>query len=88
VLLEGPAVAEKRKLAYAVAERQEPLSNACNVTKASMKRRPSASFDEALQRLRSNSKSKSDGIDLGVPATELHGQQFFSAGPLLQCIAV
>src|SRR5712691_4978647 len=66
--------------------RQEPLSNACNVTKASMKRRPSASSMKALQRLSVELKSKSDGIDWECLRTELHGQQFFSAGPLLRAL--
>ena len=43
-------------------------------------------FDEPLQRLCVELKSKSSSVDWEFLQTELHGQQFFSAGPLLRAL--
>ena len=43
-------------------------------------------FDEPLQRLCVELKSKSSNVDWESLQTELHGQQFFSAGPLLRAL--
>ena len=43
-------------------------------------------FDEPLQRLCVELKAKSISVDWESLRTELHGQQFFSAGPLLRAL--
>ena len=54
--------------------------------RASTKRRQSARFDESLQRLCVELRSKSAGADWEFLQAELHSQQFFSAGPLLRAL--
>jgi MoxR-like ATPase len=43
-------------------------------------------FDEPLQRLCVERKAKSHDVDWESVRTELHSQQFFSAGPLLRAL--
>ena len=54
--------------------------------RVSTKRRQSARFDESLQKLCVELRSKSAGADWEFLQAELHGQQFFSAGPLLRAL--
>ena len=46
----------------------------------------SGKFDEPLQRLCVELKAKSHDVDWESVRTELHSQQFFSAGPLLRAL--
>src|SRR5436305_6176109 len=86
VLLEGPAGSGKTQLAYAVAEAAGTSVERLQCYEGVNEEKAIGKFDEALQRLSVELKSKSDGIDWECLRTELHGQQFFSAGPLLRAL--
>jgi len=86
VLLEGPAGSGKTQLAYAVAEAAGTGVERLQCYEGVNEEKAIGSFDEALQRLCLELKSKSDGMDWESLQTELHGQQFFSAGPLLRAL--
>lgn len=43
-------------------------------------------FDEALQRLYVESRAKSDATDWEALRAGMHGQGFFSAGPLVRAL--
>ena len=87
LLLEGPAGSGKTQLAYAVAASADTHDverlqcyEGINEEKAIGK------FDEPLQRLCVELKSKSANVDWESLRTELHSQQFFGAGPLLRAL--
>jgi MoxR-like ATPase len=86
VLLEGPAGSGKTQLAYAVAEAAGTAVERLQCYEGVNEEKAIGKFDEALQRLCLELKSKSDGVDWESLQTELHGQQFFSAGPLLRAL--
>jgi MoxR-like ATPase len=86
VLLEGPAGSGKTQLAYAVAEAAGTAVERLQCYEGVNEEKAIGKFDEALQRLCVELKSKSDGMDWESLQTELHGQQFFSAGPLLRAL--
>jgi len=86
VLVEGPAGSGKTQLAYAVAEAAGTSVERLQCYEGVNEEKAIGKFDEALQRLSVELKSKSDGIDWECLRTELHGQQFFSAGPLLRAL--
>src|SRR5437899_4552729 len=86
VLLEGPAGSRKTQLEYAVAEAAGTSVERLQCYEGVNEEKANGKFDEALQRLSVELKSKSDGIDWECLRTELHGQQFFSAGPLLRSL--
>jgi MoxR-like ATPase len=86
VLLEGPAGSGKTQLAYAVAEAAGTVVERLQCYEGVNEEKAIGKFDEALQRLCVELKSKSDGMDWESLQTELHGQQFFSAGPLLRAL--
>jgi MoxR-like ATPase len=86
VLLEGPAGSGKTQLAYAVAEAAGTAVERLQCYEGVNEEKAIGKFDEALQRLCVELKSKSDRMDWESLQTELHGQQFFSAGPLLRAL--
>src|SRR6266853_2087137 len=86
VLLEGPAGSGKTQLAYAVAEAAGTSVERLQCYEGVNEEKAIGKFDEALQRLAVELKSKSGAVDWDCLRTELHGQQFFSAGPLLRAL--
>ena len=86
MLLEGPAGSGKTQLAYAVAEAARTMVERLQCYEGINEEKAIGKFDEPLQRLCVELKSKSANVDWGSLRTELHGQQFFSAGPLLRAL--
>ncbi len=86
LLLEGPAGSGKTQLAYAVAEAAGTYVERLQCYEGINEEKAIGKFDEPLQRLCVELKSKSSGVDWESLQTELHGQQFFSAGPLLRAL--
>jgi MoxR-like ATPase len=86
VLLEGPAGSGKTQLAYAVAEAANTCVERLQCYEGIDEEKAIGKFDEPLQRLCVELKSKSSSVNWASLQTELHGQQFFSAGPLLRAL--
>jgi MoxR-like ATPase len=86
LLLEGPAGSGKTQLAYAVADAAETTVERLQCYEGVNEEKSIGKFDEPLQRLCVELKSKSGNVDWHSLQTELHGQQFFSAGPLLRAL--
>ena len=86
LLLEGPAGSGKTQLAYAVADAAETTVERLQCYEGVNEEKAIGKFDEPLQRLCVELKSKSSNVDWHSLQTELHGQQFFSAGPLLRAL--
>lgn len=86
----GPAGGGKTQLAYAVAEAANTSVERLQCYEGINEEKAIGKFDEPLQRLcvelKSKSKSKSNGVDWASLQLELHGRQFFTAGPLLSAI--
>jgi MoxR-like ATPase len=85
LLLEGPAGSGKTQLAYAVADAAETTVERLQCYEGINEEKAIGKFDESLQRLCVELKAKSSN-DWESLQTELHGQQFFSAGPLLRAL--
>jgi MoxR-like ATPase len=86
LLLEGPAGSGKTQLAYAVAEAAGTIVERLQCYEGINEEKAIGRFDEPLQRLCVELKTKSSGVDWQSLQTELHSQQFFSAGPLLRAL--
>jgi MoxR-like ATPase len=86
LLLEGPAGSGKTQLAYAVADAAETVVERLQCYEGINEEKAIGKFDESLQRLCVELKSKSSNVDWESILAELHGQQFFSAGPLLRAL--
>lgn len=86
LLLEGPAGSGKTQLAYAVAEAADTSVERLQCYEGISEEKAIGKFDEPLQRLCVELKAKSSDVDWEDLQTELHGQQFFSAGPLLRAL--
>ena len=86
LLLEGPAGSGKTQLAYAVADAAGITVERLQCYEGVNEEKAIGKFDEPLQRLCVELKSRSTSIDWECLRTELHGQQFFSAGPLLRAL--
>ena len=86
VLLEGPAGSGKTQLAYAVAEAANTCVERLQCYEGINEEKAIGEFDEPLQRLCVELKSKSNSVDWESLRTELHGPQFFSTGPLLRAL--
>ena len=86
MLLEGPAGSGKTQLAYAVAEAARTMVERLQCYEGINEEKAIGKFDEPLQRLCVELKSKSANVDWESLRTELHGQRFFSAGPLLRAL--
>ena len=86
LLLEGPAGSGKTQLAYAVADAADTTVERLQCYEGINEEKAIGKFDEPLQRLCVELKAKSSDVDWEDLQTELHGQQFFSAGPLLRAL--
>ena len=86
LLLEGPAGSGKTQLAYAVAEAANTNVERLQCYEGINEEKAIGKFDEPLQRLCVELKARSSSVDWESLQTELHGQQFFSAGPLLRAL--
>jgi MoxR-like ATPase len=86
LLLEGPAGSGKTQLAYAVAEAANTSVERLQCYEGVNEEKAIGKFDEPLQRLCVELRAKSSSVDWEYLQTELHGQQFFSAGPLLSAL--
>ncbi len=88
LLLEGPAGSGKTQLAYAVAEAANTSVERLQCYEGINEEKAIGKFDEPLQRLCVELKSKSSSVDWESLQVELHSLQFFSAGPLPTSVAV
>jgi len=86
LLLEGPAGSGKTQLAYAVAEAAHTTVERLQCYEGVNEEKAIGKFDEPLQRLCVELKAKSGSADWESAQIELHGRQFFSAGPLLRSL--
>jgi MoxR-like ATPase len=86
LLLEGPAGSGKTQLAYAVAGATNTTVERLQCYEGINEEKAIGKFDESLQRLCVDLKAKSLDFDWESVRTELHSQQFFSAGPLLRAL--
>jgi MoxR-like ATPase len=86
LLLEGPAGSGKTQLAYAVAEAANTSVERLQCYEGVNEEKAIGKFDEPLQRLCVELRAKSSSVDWEHLQSELHGQQFFSAGPLLSAL--
>ena len=86
LLLEGHAGSGKTQLAYAVADAAGTVVERLQCYEGINEEKAIGKFDEPLQRLCVELKARSSNIDWESLQTELHGQQFFSAGPLLRAL--
>ncbi|HLZ39779.1 MAG TPA: MoxR family ATPase [Candidatus Sulfotelmatobacter sp.] len=86
LLLEGPAGSGKTQLAYAVAEAADTTVERLQCYSGINEEKAIGKFDEPLQRLCVELKSKSSSVDWESLQVELHSLKFFSAGPLLRAL--
>ncbi|MBI3477305.1 MAG: MoxR family ATPase [Acidobacteria bacterium] len=86
LLLEGPAGSGKTQLAYAVAQAADTTVERLQCYEGINEEKAIGKFDEPLQRLCVELKTKTANFDWESVRTELHSQQFFSAGPLLRAL--
>jgi hypothetical protein len=86
LLLEGPAGSGKTQLAYAVAEAAHTTVERLQCYEGINEEKAIGKFDEPLQRLSVELKAKCATVDWDSVQAELHGQTFFSAGPLLRAL--
>lgn len=86
VFSEGPAGSGKTQLAYAVAQAANTKVERLQCYEGIGEDKAIGKFDESLQRLCVELKAKASGVDWELLKSELHGEQFFSAGPLLRAL--
>lgn len=86
ILLEGPAGSGKTQLAYAVAEAAGTTVERLQCYQGINEEKAIGKFDEPLQRLCVELMAKASTVDWESLQIELHGRQFFSAGPLLRSL--
>jgi MoxR-like ATPase len=86
LLLEGPAGSGKTQLAYAVAEAGNTSVERLQCYEGINEEKAIGKFDEPAQRLFVELKSNSADVDWDSLRSDLHGKQFFSAGPLLRAL--
>lgn len=83
LLLEGPAGSGKTQLAYAVAAAADTSVERLQCYEGINEEKAIGKFDDALQRLYVEWKAKAGNVDWTQMQIELHGNEFFSPGPLL-----
>ncbi|HKU28211.1 MAG TPA: MoxR family ATPase [Candidatus Sulfotelmatobacter sp.] len=86
VFSEGPAGSGKTQLAYAVAQAANTSVERLQCYEGIGEDKAIGKFDESLQRLCVELKAKAPDLDWDVLKNEIHGDQFFSAGPLLRAL--
>lgn len=86
VIVEGPAGSGKTQLAYAVAAAAKTTVERLQCYEGINEEKAIGKFDEALQRLCVELRANSGSVDWASVRTELHSQEFFSAGPLMRAL--
>jgi MoxR-like ATPase len=86
ILLEGPPGSGKTELAYAVGKATGADVERLQCFEGINEDKAIGKFDEALQRLMIDLRSRSGSIEWAMLQQELHSQKFFSAGPLLRAL--
>ena len=86
LVLEGPAGSGKTQLAYAVADAANTTVERLQCYEGINEEKAIGKFDESLQRLCVELRAKSGDVDWASVRTELHSQDFFSAGPLTRAL--
>jgi MoxR-like ATPase len=86
LLLEGPAGSGKTQLAHAVAVAANTTVERLQCYVGINEEKAIGRFDEPLQRLCVEMKAQSGDVDWSAMRSELHSQEFFSAGPLMRAL--